>query len=295
MSKQNSKLLELIEHLKYDKCGLIPCVTQDFNTKEVLMLAFMNKEAILATLNTRIAHYFSRSRQQLWQKGEVSGNVQKVREMRLDCDLDSILLLVEQVGVACHTGNKSCFFNAIDINLDSKKKNKNIGTIVENTNFEKILSKRESIQKSIEMYGILDTLYHILQERKGANTDTSYTASLFAKGENAIAKKIIEEAGEFCFAFKDKDENEIIYEGADVLYHMFVALAKSDINPQRVYNELQRRVGVSGLAEKASRGKDSNIKDSRLKDSKIKDSNIKDSKAVKKNPKSSKINNFKRA
>ncbi|MWV61784.1 bifunctional phosphoribosyl-AMP cyclohydrolase/phosphoribosyl-ATP diphosphatase HisIE [Helicobacter saguini] len=268
-------MLDILQHLKYDKFGLIPCVTQDFKTKEVLMLAFMNKESIEMTLKTHIAHYFSRSKQRLWQKGEMSGNVQKVREMRLDCDLDSILLLVEQKGVACHTGNKSCFFKSINFEnlaesskLDSKKKNKigdNVGNLSVNLSSENAretfkdsknisnLSDKQSIQKSIEMYGILDTLYHILQERKGANPDTSYTASLFAKGENAIAKKIIEEAGEFCFAFKDNDEGEIIYEGADVLYHLFVALAKSDIHPDRIYAELEKRVGVSGLEEKANR------------------------------------------
>lgn len=227
-------------HIAWDNKGLIPCITQDSISNEVLMLAYMNEEALNLTLQTGIAHYFSRSKQRIWKKGEQSGNIQEVCEIKLDCDSDSILLRVRQKGVACHTGEFSCFFKNIDsINKDCANNNLEI--------------TKDSLTHSLNTYDTLDTLYHTLLERKNADSTTSYTASLFAKGTNAIAKKIIEEAGEFCFALKDRDSKEIIYECADVFYHILVGLASENIHPDRIYQELIKRMGVSGIAEKQSR------------------------------------------
>ncbi|MFZ9659869.1 MAG: bifunctional phosphoribosyl-AMP cyclohydrolase/phosphoribosyl-ATP diphosphatase HisIE [Arcobacteraceae bacterium] len=221
--------LEKIDFKKQD--GMIPVVVQDNETLEVLMLAYMNKEALELTISTNYAHYFSRSKQRLWKKGEESGHTQKVNEILLDCDNDTILLKVEQHGVACHTGRKSCFFTNI-------KTNEIISDVEVNPNLS---------------YSVIDLLYHTILERKHSDSEKSYTSSLLNGKENNLLKKIVEEAGELTFALKDNDENEIIYESADVTYHILVALAKHNISPDRIKQELARRFGLSGIDEKNSR------------------------------------------
>jgi len=211
--------------------GLIPAVIQDFETNEVLMLGYMNEEALNLTQKTGLVHYFSRSKQRIWKKGESSGHTQEVKEILIDCDNDTLLIKVKQNGVACHTGRKSCFF----------------------TNLEKseVISE---VEEEIE-YNFIDKLYHTLLERKSADKNSSYVASLYHKGENSILKKIVEEAGEFCFAVKDDDKGEIIYEAADLVFHSLVALAYKNIHPEAILNELKRREGVSGIEEKRNRKK----------------------------------------
>ncbi len=221
---------ELINSIDWDKNPLIPVITQDCEDGKVLMLAYTDKEAFDLTLNTKFAHYYSRSRKRLWKKGEQSGHTQEIEEIYLDCDSDTLLLKVKQNGAACHTGRMSCFFNRIDVSEDLPK-----------------------IEENIEAYSISDTLYHIIQERKKSDPKKSYVASLFKKGENSILKKVIEEAGEFCFAVKDKDEKEIVYEAADLAFHTLVALGYKDINPDLIKQELKRRFGLSGIEEKNSR------------------------------------------
>ena len=217
--------------IDWQKTPLVPVVVQDADTKEVLMLAYMNEEAFNLTRDTGYAHYYSRSRKRLWKKGESSGHVQEVVQMLLDCDADTLLLLVHQHGVACHTGRKSCFFTDI-------KKNETVSQPEVDT---------------AAAYGVVDTLYHTILERKNADPQTSYTAKLLQGKENSMLKKIVEEAGEFCFAVKDDDEAEIIYEAADLTYHVLVALGKKEISPDRVRQELARRFGISGIEEKNSR------------------------------------------
>lgn len=237
-------------NIQWDKNGLLPCITQDFVTHEVLMLAYMNEEAFKLTIQTGIAHYFSRSKQRIWKKGEKSGHTQEVCSIMLDCDKDSLLLQVNQNGVACHTGKHSCFFHTMATRNEENK-------LEYAQSFKNSIVKQDSTQDSIanaiQSYDAFDILYHTLLERKCADINTSYTASLFAKGKNAIAKKIIEEAGEFCFAFKDGDIKEIIYECADVFYHILVALANMNIHPDRIYQELTKRMGTSGILEKQNR------------------------------------------
>jgi phosphoribosyl-ATP pyrophosphohydrolase/phosphoribosyl-AMP cyclohydrolase len=211
--------------------GLIPVIVQDVDTNEVLMMAYMNEEALNLTQSTKFAHYFSRSKNRLWKKGESSGHTQEVKEILIDCDNDTILLKVKQNGVACHTGRKSCFFTNLENNEETCE-----------------------IQEEPQ-YNFLDNLYHTLLERKSADPKSSYVASLYNKGENSILKKVVEEAGEFSFAIKDDDKEEIIYEAADLLFHSLVALAYKNIHPEAILNELKRREGVSGIEEKNSRGK----------------------------------------
>ncbi len=221
--------------IDWEKTPLVPVVVQDADTKDVLMLAYMNREALQKSLETGYAHYYSRSRESLWKKGETSGNTQKIVEIYLDCDSDAILLQVKQKGAACHTGRKSCFFKSLTENA--------------------ITSDR--IQDPKDLYGeqIVDHLYHTILERKGEKPENSWTATLFAKGENTILKKVAEEAAEFCFAVKDKDKEQIVYECADLVYHTLVALALRDVSPTLIKKELERRTGISGIEEKRSRKK----------------------------------------
>ena len=217
--------------IDWQKNPLIPAIVQDADTKEVLMLAYMNKEAFEKSKESGFAHYYSRSRKRLWKKGESSGHTQQIVQMMLDCDGDTILLLVNQKGVACHTGRKSCFFTDI-------QKVKTVGDVEVDTT---------------ALYGVIDTLYHTILERKNGNPNSSYTAKLLQGKENSMLKKIVEEAGELCFAIKDDNEEEIIYECADLTYHVLVALGKKDISPDRIKQELTRRFGMSGIEEKNSR------------------------------------------
>ncbi|MEA3498083.1 MAG: bifunctional phosphoribosyl-AMP cyclohydrolase/phosphoribosyl-ATP diphosphatase HisIE [Campylobacterota bacterium] len=225
-------IIDQIDFKKQD--GLIPVITQDNTTNEVLMLAYMDKEAVELTLSTNYAHYFSRSKQRIWKKGESSNHTQEIVSISMDCDNDTLLLKVNQKGVACHTGRKSCFFTDV--------KSGEINSEVE-------------VDTTIA-YGVIDTLYHTIQERKNDDPKTSYTAKLLQGKENSMLKKIVEEAGEFTFAVKDNDTEEIIYEGADLLYHTLVALASKNISPDRIKQEITRRFGLSGIAEKNSRTED---------------------------------------
>lgn len=248
MSEYAAVIDELVARLDWDKSPLIPAVVQDSSTKKVLMLAFMDKQALGLTLESGYMHYFSRSKNRIWKKGERSGHTQKVESIALDCDNDALLFSITQVGAACHTGHKSCFFHKLDSSKLSAPESKTL-----ESNAPESSSKAHTSDLS-QVYGIMDTLYHTLLERKSAPESSSYTASLYAKGVNGFGKKIIEEAGEVLLALKDKDSAQIVYECADLLYHILVGLAYYNIHPEQVLAELQRRLGLSGLKEKARRG-----------------------------------------
>jgi len=223
-------ILSLIDWKKVDE--LLPVIVQDVNSNEVLMFAYMNREALTLSLDTKFAHYFSRTKGRLWRKGEESGHTQEIKEFLLDCDNDTLLIKIVQNGVACHTGRRSCFYTKLDTG-------------------EHIIPVEKSTD---ELYSVIDQLYHTIQERKReSNSSTSYTAKLLNGGSNKILKKVLEEAGEFALAVKDLDRDEIVYEGADLLYHSLVALAHSDVNPDRIKEEIKRRFGLSGIDEKNSR------------------------------------------
>ena len=227
--------------------GLLPVVVCDHATNEVLMLAFMNEEALNLSLSSRYAHYFSRTKNRIWKKGEESGNTQEIKAAFLDCDNDTLLLkVVQNGGAACHTGARSCFFN--EINLENLE----------------ISDQKSEVKKP--SYGVIDELYHVIEDRKlNADPQTSYVASLFKKGENQILKKVGEEATELVMAAKElsfakqtkqdeqKAKNDLIYEAADLCFHTLVALSSHNIHPDAVKNELARRFGMSGIEEKRSR------------------------------------------
>lgn len=222
-----------LNDLKYNDKGLIPVVTQDSDTGEVLMMAWMNREAIEKTIATKKATYFSRSRDELWVKGETSGNTQAVVSMSIDCDKDTILLKVKQAGVACHTGKRTCFFT----DLETGEKVENLGA------------------KS----AIITKVFDVIISRKNDDAEKSYVKSLFAGGVDKIIEKIREESEEFIEASTlgetDKDNNETVKELCDLIFHSLVMLGYKDISINEIYKELERRFGTSGIEEKESRKK----------------------------------------
>lgn len=185
--------------------GLMPVIVQDVKNNNVLMLAYMNDEALAMTKKTGMMHYWSRSRNALWKKGEISGNSQKCIELRSDCDGDAMLARVEQTGVACHTGSYSCFGK------------------------EEILAS-----------DIVSRLYSVFEERKASKSDSSYTWKLM-NDRNLLLKKIAEESSEVIIAAKDKQRREIVYEAGDLLYHLMVLLYDEGITMQEIYKELEGR------------------------------------------------------
>ncbi|STP13200.1 histidine biosynthesis bifunctional protein [Helicobacter mustelae] len=240
---------KFITQLDWRKSPLIPAIIQDDESLEVLMLGFVNQEALSLSLETGFMHYFSRSKNRIWKKGESSGCFQKIKNIKLDCDRDSLLVCVEQVGSACHTGERSCFFRELKNDADN--------TISLDCAYKKETPLKDcDTQKNShtnQENAILDTLYHILLERKFSSSSTSYTASLYQKGINTICKKITEEVGELVCEIKDEEKEKMIYETADVFYHIFVALAYYNIHPENILQELKRRFAFSGIEEKNGR------------------------------------------
>ena len=211
--------MEFINELKFDAAGLIPAVVQNIDTKEVLMVAYMNADTVKQTLESGRATFWSRSRQEVWVKGDTSGNYMYVKEMRVDCDADCLVLLVNPAGAACHTGNRSCFFRKVQD-----------GELVEDTE-QKALSD------------ILRREQAIIIDRKKNPEEGSYTNYLFDKGEDKILKKVGEEAAEVVIAGKNRSKDEIKYETADLLYHLSVMLVDNDMTWDDIYREMKRRRG----------------------------------------------------
>ncbi len=217
---------KIIDKVKFDNKGLIPVVLQDNNSGQVLMVAYMNKTALEKTLASGKAHFWSRSRQKLWLKGETSGNYQFVKAINIDCDNDTLLLKVDPAGPACHTGHRSCFYRVVNGNKFTEKDSVNFTDKSDN------LADKESF---------LQTLTDIIYSRKDNPPSGSYTGYLFKEGIDKICKKIGEEATEVVIGAKNEDKNEIIYESADLIYHLLVLLAWYNIMPGEVIKELAER------------------------------------------------------
>ncbi|MGH8055779.1 MAG: bifunctional phosphoribosyl-AMP cyclohydrolase/phosphoribosyl-ATP diphosphatase HisIE [Candidatus Entotheonellia bacterium] len=213
--------MEELHTLQFNDQGLIPAIVQEAGTGQVLMLAYMNREALTKTLDTGLAHFWSRSRGQLWQKGETSGHIQHVREIRYDCDADALLVLVNQEGAACHTGERSCFF--------------------------RLFPGSPHLSNPPTSEAILHRLYEVILDRKQSSGRQSYVKSLFERGQDQVLKKVVEEAAEVALASKNGRPEEILYEMADLWFHALVALGWHNLPPEGVFQELQRRFGVSGL------------------------------------------------
>lgn len=196
-----------------NKDGLIPVIVQDYKTDEVLMLAYMNEEAFHTTLRTGKMTYWSRSRQELWTKGLTSGHLQYVKSLTLDCDNDTILAKVAQIGAACHTGNRTCFF-------------------------QPLIKKEYNDTNPLRVF---QDVYHVIQDRKAHPKEGSYTNYLFDKGIDKILKKVGEECTEIVIAAKNPDKEEIKYEISDFLYHVMVLMVEKGVTWEEITRELARR------------------------------------------------------
>jgi phosphoribosyl-AMP cyclohydrolase / phosphoribosyl-ATP pyrophosphohydrolase len=201
-------------NLHYDSAGLIPAVIQEASSGEVLMVAFMNAESLKRTLEMGETHFWSRSRREMWHKGATSGNVQKVKSITTDCDGDTLLVKVEQVGNACHTGAHSCFFEHVS------------GEVLDGTPGE-----------------VLGYLARLIHRRNVERPEGSYTAKLFKGGIDKALKKVGEEAGEVIIAAKNQNKAEITWEVADLLYHLLVAMEISGVTLRDISVELEGRFG----------------------------------------------------
>ncbi len=204
--------------VKLNEQGLVPAIVQDINTSKVLMLGYMNPGSLKRTVEGVQVWFYSRSREDLWHKGEVSGNYLNLREAWLDCDGDTILLKVEPDGPACHTGETSCFFTAMD-------------------------GLPDEYEATESGSGILDELFGVIRDRQREQPEDSYTAKLLQEGTGRIAQKVIEEAGETAIAAAQGDKENLPKEVADLLYHSLVLLASAGVNPNAVWEELRKRRG----------------------------------------------------
>ena len=205
-----------IDNLHFDQNGLIPAIAQDWVDGSILMMAWMNKESIIKTLESGEIHYWSRSRNELWHKGKTSGHFQILKGIRADCDSDTILISIEQVGsIACHTGKRSCFFKDLATNQDD------------------IFPPSDACSE----------LFRTIEQRKKHPEVGSYTNSLLKEGDNKILKKIGEETAEFIMACKDKDQISVANEAADLVFHLQVALSHQNVSWTDILKVLAKRRG----------------------------------------------------
>ena len=220
----NEADLDTLDWAKMD--GLLPAIVQDAGTGQVLMLGYMNRAALAATLASGFATFFSRSKARLWQKGETSGNVLRVEEIRLDCDADAVLVRARPAGPVCHTGKQACFFRVVDGEED----------------------------EGVPPVTAIDRLARTIEARKRSTADKSYTKSLIDGGTEKIVDKIQEECAELVVELREGGDDEIVHEAADLVFHVMVGLAAKGVAIDRVWQELDRRSGKSGHVEKAERG-----------------------------------------
>ena len=202
--------------VKLNEQGLLPAIAQDATTGQVLMMGYMNPGSLKRTVEGIQVWFYSRSREDLWHKGEVSGNYLNLKEAWLDCDSDTVLLKVDPDGPACHTGETSCFFNLLE-------------------------GLPEEYEASESGPGVLSELFAVIQDRQSEMPEGSYTTKLLQGGVGRIAQKVIEEAGETAIAAVQDDKEGLPGEVADLLYHALVLMAGSGIKPQEVWEELRKR------------------------------------------------------
>jgi len=225
----------LLAAVKLDADGLVPVIAQEAATGMVRMLAWANRDALAATLATGEAHFWSRSRQASWRKGETSGNTLAVREIRIDCDGDVVLYLCDPAGPSCHTGATSCFYRRVD--------GEAAGALVEDD--------RPPDPPAL----VVARVAEVIAKRRRERPEKSYVVSLLDAGVPKINAKIAEESGELTEALLEKDAAHIAHEAADLIFHALVGLEATGVPVDAVFGELRRRFGVSGIDEKASRKK----------------------------------------
>ncbi len=213
-----------VDRLKFDGQGLLPAVIQDWLDGTVLMLGCMNQEAVAKTVATRSVHFWSRTRNKLWEKGETSGHKLHVKELFIDCDRDTILVKAQPAGPTCHTGERACFFSRLD---------------------EQGLIVGDKTQDAAG--GILESVLRTIRERRAYPQAGSYATKLFEGGHDKILKKVAEEAGEVLLASKGGKKEEVVYEVADLFFHTLMVLGYHDLALHDIYQELGKRFGKSGL------------------------------------------------
>lgn len=212
-----------IDQITYDAQGLVPAIVQDAVSKEVLMLAYMNSESLQRTIQTGDTWFWSRSRQELWNKGATSGHTQKVKSLRYDCDADTLLVLVEQVGPACHNGTYTCFTANIPLGDEG--------------------SAQEAVPTASagDRFAILGELEAVIASRDAERPEGAYTTYLFEKGVDKILKKVGEETAEVIIAAKNKDNEELRYEASDLIFHLMVLLRNNKLPLDDIMKELANR------------------------------------------------------
>ncbi|MDN4526211.1 bifunctional phosphoribosyl-AMP cyclohydrolase/phosphoribosyl-ATP diphosphatase HisIE [Fictibacillus fluitans] len=219
-----------LSSIKFDEKGLIPAIVQDARTKKVLTLAYMNEESLQKTLEIGETVFYSRSRQELWHKGETSGNTQKVIDIHVDCDQDALVVFVDPKGPACHTGSESCF-GAVD-RSEAEASGK--------TSYGDIVPGKEGTAQG-KSQDILNVLQGLIAEREREMPEGAYTTYLFDKGVDKILKKVGEEASEVIIAAKNRDKEELKWEAADLIYHLLVLLQEQKLPFTEVLGVLEER------------------------------------------------------
>lgn len=220
MTSENQAALE--EQIRWSEAGLVPAVVQDALSKEVLMLAYMNRESLRRSVETGETWFWSRSREQLWHKGETSGHTQRIVSMHYDCDGDTLLVRVEQQGPACHTGKYSCFFNPVELKGEAA-------------------ANDSAVQSQTDRFAVLSKLEATIAERDAERPEGAYTTYLFQKGLDKILKKVGEESAEVIIAAKNRDNDELRCEAGDLIYHLMVLLRERKLPLDDVLQELERR------------------------------------------------------
>ena len=208
-----------IEQIKFDERGLVPVVVQDFNTRQVLTLAYMNAESLRRTVETKETWFFSRSRASLWHKGETSGHTQRVTDILVDCDSDALTILVEPKGPACHTGKQTCFHNEL----------------------KEATGSEEIADRVSDLGAVLNELYALIETRKRDRPSGSYTTYLFEQGLDKILKKVGEESTETIIAAKNQDRGAVVKEASDLLYHLIVLMVERGLTMNEIRDELVSR------------------------------------------------------
>lgn len=213
--------------IAFDERGLVPCVTQDWSTGEVLTLAYMNREALDRTLASGEIHFWSRSRDELWRKGATSGSVQRLRSLRYDCDADALLALVEPAGPACHTGERTCFYRTLEGRTTSPRGSG---------------ASQATAAAQVAPHEALPTLGRTLEQRREELPEGSYSAELFRAGPERIGAKIEEEAEETARAGREESDQRLREESADLLYHLGALLYARLLTYSDALEELTRRM-----------------------------------------------------
>ncbi len=229
-----------IEDLKFDEYGLIPAIVQDAQTREVLTLAYMNRESLERTVATSSTWFWSRSRGELWHKGETSGNTQRVIELILDCDQDAIVVLVQPAGPACHTGERTCFHNAIESDVQGLTSDTQRSVEVPQSKVWTSESRNDN-REAEDLGVLLNQLYDLVESRKRERPEGSYTTYLFNEGLDKILKKVGEESAETIIAAKNENRTGLVAEVSDLIYHLLVLLVERGVSLAEIRQELAHR------------------------------------------------------